>query len=808
MRSFLRNIHFGLRMIVKSPALSLAIILTLVLGIGCTTAIYTVVYATLLAPLPFPHPEQLMMIWSKAEAHRRSSSVGDFLDWKRQNKSFQRIAAWTWGSFNLSSETGPQQVDARICTPGWFDLQGLPFLMGRDFLDEEGIPGKDHVAILSHRLWLRLGADPNILGKSIRLNGEPYNVVGIQAEGVGDRYETELIVPLSFPPEQQGNHRLHYLAAMGRLKPNVTLAQAQTEMDSIATQIASGNPDTNTGWKTSVEPLKNDFLPPVRIKNLWLLLGAVGFVLVLTCVNIANLLVARGIVRQKEVAIRTSIGATRGQVFAQFLTESVVLALLGGALGVIAAKFVLILVLSIIPPGILPSEADFTLNTPVLLASLVITVFSGILFGSAPAWFASRVDPNTALKEGGRSGSVSALRSRKVLITGEFALALTLLSGAGLAIHSYWKLTHVDLGIRSQNVLTFRLEQPRNRFTSGDAMIAYQQTMLSAIHAIPGVTSAATLSGAPLLGPRIGGPFTFVGQESDQETLRRQGAPFQSVSPEYFGALGIQILKGRPFTSQDTADGVHVVVVNEKFAKTYLPGKDPIGVRLAIAPPPMAGVLQPNAAVQWEIVGVSHDLIYGDNRESIPEIAMPSVQLPVPSVSFVVRTSIDPAQIAKSLPLAVHAVDAEIALAHLSTLDSLKREIVGEERFTMLLFAAFAGLAVLLAGVGIYGLMSFSVSQRTQEIGVRLALGSGRSHVIRLVLKEASILVLLGLTLGIFGALLVGRTLQATLYGVGAIDFGVLLAVFAILGVTAIIASYLPARRAASIDPNQALRME
>jgi predicted permease len=812
MQSFLRNIRFGLRMIVKNPTLSLAVISTLVLGIGCTTAIYTVVYATLLAPLPFPHPEQLVMVWSKIDGHHSRISVGDFLDWKRQNKTFQQMAAWTYGvSFNLSSKDGPQQVESRVCTPGWFNLQGLPFMMGRDFLEEEGLPGKDHVTILTHKLWVRLGADPNILGKSIRLNGEPYNVVGVQAPGIGDRYGTELIVALSFDPEQQ-THRSHNLAVMGRLRAGVTMAQAQADMDSVASQIAAVNPDTNKGWTTSVEPLQNNFLPPVRIKNLWLILGAVGFVLLLTCVNIANILLARGAIRQKEVAIRSSIGATRGQVFTQFLIESVLLALIGGTLGVLAAKLVLRLVLSIIPDGILPSEADFSLNLPVLLTALAITLSSGVLFGSAPAWFASRVDPNKALKEGGRMGTSGAMRSRKALIIGEFALAITLLSGAGLAVHSYWKLTHIDVGIRSDHALTFRLEQPKNRFASADEINSYHQTMISAIRSVPGVSAVAISSGAPLLGPRNGGPFTIAGQMSTEDSLRRQGASFQSVSPEYFKSLGVTIVRGRALTDQDTSNGTHVVVVNEKFVSTYLAGKDPLGVLLMIPIPPLgsgsSSPQQPPPATQWQIVGVFHDLKYRNLHESFPEINMPSVQSPLPNVSYIVRTELDAQQMAKALAAAVHSVDGEVALANFSTLDELKSQVVGEERFTTLLFASFAVLAVLLAGVGIYGLMSFSVSQRTHEIGVRLALGSGRERVIRLILKEASLLVFAGLTLGLIGAMLVGRTLRATLYGVGAFDIKVLFAVFIILGVTAMIGSYLPARRAASINPNEALRME
>ncbi len=390
MRTLVRNIRFGLRMLRKNPGLTTAVITTLMLGIGATTAIYTVVYAVLLAPLPYFSPEQLVMVWSKVNGHNNGISAGDFLDWKEQSKSFQQLAAWTGASFNLSTREQPEELPGMRCTPGWFSMQGMPFLAGRDFLPEEGKPGNSHEIILTYKLWNHLGANQSLIGKQIRIDGEPHTVVGILAPGIGDRFDFQLAAPLAFLPEQI-NHEYHWLLAMGRMKPGVTLQQAQADMNAVSSHIAAAYPTTNKGWGASVEPLQNDFLPRERIRNLWLLLGAVGFVLLIACLNVANLLLAKGAARQRELAIRSSVGATRWQIFAQSLTESLVLALVGGGLGIGLGVGLLRAILTIVPDGILPSEANFHLDVHVLIAALAATTLSGLLFGCAPAWYASEL---------------------------------------------------------------------------------------------------------------------------------------------------------------------------------------------------------------------------------------------------------------------------------------------------------------------------------------------------------------------------------------------------------------------------------
>lgn len=807
MGTFLGSVRYSVRMLRKNPGLTAAVLVTLMLGIGATTAIYTVVYAVLLAPLPYPHPEQLVMVWSKINGHKNPMSAGDFLDWQAQSKSFQHLAAWTDGSFNLKAADQPEYVPGKRTTPGWFDMQGIRFLMGRDFLPEEGVPGRDREVILTYKLWNRLGANRRILGQGLQLNGEAYTVVGVLAPGLADRFDEELTVPLAFRPEQI-NHDYHWLLTMGRLKPGVTLQETQAEMDSVTAHIAAMYPESNKGWGASVESLKNDFLPRERIRNLWLLLGAVGFVLLIACVNIANLLLAKGAARLREVAIRGAVGASRARIFVQFLVESLLLAILGGALGIALGMAMLRAILSIIPEGILPSEANFQLDIHILIAALGATTLAGLLFGCAPAWYASRVDPGESLKEGGRSSAGSGSHKlRKGLITGEFALALSLLAGAGLAIHSFWNLTRIDLGVRIDHVLVFALNQPQGRFQTTEQMYAYNQQILSVLRAVPGVAAVATDTGAPLRGPSDGMPFTLVGGPSYTDPSQRPGTGFQSISPDYFKTFGIRVISGRSFDDHDSANSMRVAMVNEEFVRRYLKGLDPLRQRVLIEQI-IPGLPKLGPAIEWQIVGIFHDVRAGDFREPYPEVDVPFAQSLSPNVTIGVRTAGDPAAMSKTVAAAVHSIDSQVALAHLRTLEDVKTESLGEDRYTMVLFACFAAVALLLAAIGIYGLMAFAVSQRIGELGLRLALGASRGNVIRLILKEASFLAAIGLGIGLVGSVFVGRTMQTTLYGVAAIDFGVIVAVGFILLGTALFASYLPARRAARIDPMQALRTE
>ena len=802
-----QDLRYSIRQLRKSMGFTITAILTLALGIGATTAIFTVVYATLLAPMPYPNPDQLVMVWSKIQGDRNSIAAQDFVDWKNHNKVFQDINAFSGGSFNLATKDQPEYLQGQTTTPGMYRMMGNQFLYGRDFLPEEGTIGKDHVVILMNKLWRRLGSDPNIVGKNIQLDGTAYTVVGVFAPGQADRLDNWLVVPLAFKPDQL-NHDFHWLLAMGRLKPGVTLQQAQADMDSVTANIAKDNPKSNKGWGAIVEPLHNDFISKQEISMLWILLGAVGFVLLIACVNIANLLLAKGTTRQREIAVRGALGASRKAIFAQFLTENLMLAIFGGGLGVGLGWALLRGIQAIMPPGTLPSEANLTLNLPILLFTLAASTLSGLLFGCAPAWFATRVDPAEALKEGGRSGTGAGRQHlRRLLVIGEFALALALLTGAGLAIHSFWNLTNVDLGVNTTNIQTFSLPVPDARPKDPAVINAYYQQMIQSIKAVPGVLDAAVSVGLPLEGSGFGMPFTIAGQPDFADPSQRPGAGFDMITPDYFKTYSIPILRGRAFTVQDNAASVHVAMVNKKFADKYFASKDPLQQRINVEEL-IPGVTKLGPYISWQIVGVFNNVRAGDFRDDRPEIAIPFAQIPWPSANIGVHTSGDPGTVFRSIAAAVHSVDPQIALAEPHTLEDVKSRNLGGDRFVMTLMGGFALIALLLAAVGIYGVMAFTVAQREHEIGLRMALGASREKVVMLVLKEALILACIGLAIGLVGAFFIGRALHSALYGIGTVDYGAFAAVSFVLLAASMLASWLPARRAASVEPMRALRIE
>ncbi len=807
MQTLLQNLRFSLRMLARNPGLTITVLLTVALGIGANTAIFTVDYATLLAPLPFPQPNQLVMVWSSIQGNRNGVAAGDFTDWKQQSTAFSDLNAWTGTSFNIAAKDQPQYLQANLTTPGLLQMEGEPLFLGRYFLPEEGQAGHEHVVILTHKLWLKLGADRKIIGTPLRLDGEPYTVVGVQAAGDPDRGENQLTAPLVFKPEQL-NHDFHWLLVMGRLKAGVTLQQAQQNMTEVTAHIAQVYPKSDKGWGAKIEPLKNDFMPPDRIQMLWLLLGAVGFVLLIACVNVANLLLTRGIMRQKEMAVRSALGAARATIFGQLLTESVLLALGGGALGVGFGYAMLQGLIAVMPRGTLPTEADLRLNLPILLFTLAATTLAGLLAGCAPAWYASRVDPGETLKEGGRSGmSVGKHQLRRALVVGEFGLALALLAGAGLAIHSFWNLTRVDLGMRTDHVLTFSLPVSDSRSKEPAQISAYYRDMLAHVEAVPGVSHATVFTGYPLYGGGFGMPFTLDGGPSYADPSQRPLSGFGMVTPDFIATFGMQMVKGRPISEQDTADGVKVMMVNESFVKKYLKGKDPLRERVLVEQL-TPGVQKLGPPVAWQIVGVYHDVHAADATTHLEEMRVPFWQIPWPQATFGVRTAQNPAAMQASIAAAVHAVDSQVALAEPKTLDQIREESLASERFTLVLFASFAVVALFLATLGIYGVVAFSVAQRSHEIALRMALGATRNRVVALMVREAAVLAAIGMSLGLVGAYFVGRAMQSMLFGVHALDVSAFGSVGLILLCAALLACYLPARRVASIEPMRVLRME
>jgi putative ABC transport system permease protein len=807
MSNLRRDIRFGFRLLLKNPGFACVAILALALGIGANTAIFSILNATLFEPLPYPHPEQIVMVWSKVQGSRNVVAAGDYLDWKAQSTAFQQLSAWTGTDLNLATGSRPEQVQGLLASPGFFYVIGQPVMLGRDFLAEEGQTGKDHVTILTHQFWLdHFAGDRSIIGRTIQINGEPYTVVGVLGSGPLDRGREKLAVPLAFKPEQI-NHDFHWLLVMGRLKAGVTLAQANADMDAVTRHIAEVYPKSDRGWGASVEPLKNDFLDRDVVRGLWLLMGAVGFVLMIACVNVANLLLARATTRQKEVAVRASLGASRKRLFGQFLVESLVLASTGGVVGVGLSWLLLKLIMAMMPPFTLPYEANVRLNPPVLLFTLAATGLAGVLFGCAPALQSARLNLSDVLKEGGRSSRGGRHTLRRALVVTEFALALSLLTGGGLAIHSLWNVAHVDLGFRTDHLVTFYLPVPEGRLNDAAQITTFYRQLLERIQALPGVSSVSASEGLPLEGVNFGMPFLIEGHPVDDPS-QRPGAGFSMVTPSYFDTFGIRFDKGRPLNQDDRAGGPPVAVVNESFAKRFFPDGDVLSKRILVEQM-IPGVTKLGPYISWQIVGVYHNVRNGGPRgEGFPEIDVPFAQSPWPQAAIAARAAGDPANLSKSVAQIVESMDPNLPLAQVKTMDQIIDESMAGDRFEAFLFAAFAAIALFLATLGIYGVMSFAVAQRTHEIGLRMALGAGASRVLSLVLREGMILALIGLVLGLGGAFFVGRVMHSLVYNVSTIDITAFSTVALLLLASALLACYIPAHRATRVDPMRALRQE
>jgi predicted permease len=581
------------------------------------------------------------MVWSKVEGNRNVSAVGDFLDWKQQSTVFQDLNAWSGRGVSLSMGERPERLQATVTTPGFVSMMGHRFLLGRDFLPEEGEVGKDQVVVLTNRVWQqRFGADREIVGRQVRIDAKPHTVVGVLAPGPADRVQgLDLYLPLAFTPDQM-NHNFHWLLVMGRLRPGVTVAQANAQMEGIAKRIADAFPDQKKGWQISVEPLHNNFLSRNTINALWFLLAGVGFVLLIACANVANLLLARGAARQREVALRSSLGASPRQIATQFLAESLLLALLGGLFGLGLAVAIMRAILAVMPAYTLPSEVDVRLSIPVLLFTVAAVIGSGILFGCAPAWQAIHSNLSENLKEGARGTTGGRHRVQRALVVAEFALALTLLAGGGLAIHSLMNLSRVDLGFRTERLLTFFLPVPSERLKGAERVTLFYNQLEEKLRALPGVEAVTIATGGPLRGG-FGMGVDIVGRPRAQGAAR-DGAAFIMATPDYFRTYGLPILKGRALTPQDDASSPRVAVVNESFVQRHFKDVDPLSQRLLVDEL-VPGESRVGKAVEWQVVGVVRGVKNRGARDEVrPEIDVPFAQSPWPSAGVTVRSTGDP----------------------------------------------------------------------------------------------------------------------------------------------------------------------
>jgi putative ABC transport system permease protein len=805
MASLLRDARFAFRLFSKAPAFTSLAIVVLALGISSTTAIFSVVYGTFFAPLPYRDAEALVMVWSQFRGERAPVSARDFVAWKREATAFDDLNAWGGRSVNLATADRPENMLAGLATPGFLAMMGYghPLALGRSFIEEEGTVGRDRVVILTYRVWQdRFGGDPAIVGRQIRLDNEPYTVVGILGEGPADHQQNKLWLPLAFTPEQLESDS-HWLNVMGRLRPGVTIEQANANMAAVAAALEQRSARQREAWSTSVEPFRNNFVRHSTKQGLWLLLAAVGFLLLIACANVANLLLARGSARERELAVRAAIGATNGAIARQLLIESLVLALTGGVVGALFASLQLDAIVALMPEYTLPSETEITLSVPVLLFALGVCAVSGALSGCAPAWQAARANLADAIKEGGRSISGGRHLLRRGLVVMEFALALTLLAGGGMAAHAFIRTMSVELGFRTDHLLTLQLPVPRGRFSTPEAVETFYRQLLDRTVAVPGVTSASISTGMPVRGTSFGDTLEIVGRPHDP--ANPPGAGVNMVTPQFFETFGIRILRGRPFTEQDRAGSVRVAIVNETFVRLFLPDVDPLTARVRMKPYTY-GVQSPKP-VEWQIVGVYGDVKNaGPAGRSFPEIDVPFWQAPWPRTTMAVRTAGDASGVQQDLANVIQTLEPDLPMANVRTMEQVVSEAMAADRFHTVLFGAFAAVALILAAVGIYGVMSFVVAQRTQEIGVRMALGAARARVLHEVLREGMTTALIGTILGAAGAWFIGLAMKGTIHGVEAFDPIAFVIVAGTLLGSALVACLVPARRAASVDPIVALR--
>jgi putative ABC transport system permease protein len=807
MSNMFRDVKIGLRVLRRTPGLTAVAIMTVAVGIASTTAIFSVVYATFFEPLPYPDPDRLVMVWARTESVRNRVSAGAFVEWKRQSQIFEDLNAWTTASMTLSGTERPEQVRAGRATPGLLSMwgYGYPLAHGRGFLEQEGTLGHDRVILLTHRFWRdRFGADPEIVGRVLRLDGQPHTVIGVLGPGSADRGDAALWVPLTFTQDQL-NHRVRWLLVMGRMKPGVTLADANAHMTAVNQAVATADPAANVGWIASVEPLQANFLGEHIRRALWLLLAGVTFVLFIACANVANLLLTRGTARRREIAVRTALGASRAQIVRQLITESLLIALAGTALGVALARGLLDLFLARMPALLLPIEADVRFSIPVLLCGVGACMVSGILFGLAPAWQVAQARTQDGLKETGRSLSGGGRSLRFALVTVEVAIALTLLTASGVAIHSLVMLARLDLGFRPERLLTFSLPIPQSRFRDPREIDAFYKRLIEHLESVPGVLSASASTGMPVRGTSFGGPFTIVGT-SVPEVGARPMASFNMVTPSYVTTFGIQMTRGRPVTGNDHAASPRVAMVNEAFVRQNLRDRDPLTQRIAVDQW-IPGSMAAGAPVEWHVVGVYADVHNARlTHDVFPEITVPFAQSPWPHASVAVRTAGEPGLVRQSIASALRSIDPDVPMANVATMDRIISNAVAAQRFSTALLGAFAGVALLLAACGIYGVVSFTVAQRASEIGIRMALGASRTRVMARVVRDGMAPVSLGVVLGSVGAYIADRAVRTMVYGIADVDLTAFAIVILTLLAAALLACLIPAGRAASLDPLVALR--
>jgi predicted permease len=805
----MHDFRYAARSLRKSPTLALAVVVTLALCIGATTAIFSVVHGVLFRPLPYADPDGILLVSESWKGMRGDMSAGNWWDTKRADRLFQHLVPMQGASVNLAGTEVPENVTAARVGHDFFALLGVTPALGRVFLPEEDRPGADGVVVLSDALWRRrFGADPSVIGRDVRIDGVPRRIIGVMPRSLDyTLYDEELWIPIAFTPERLAEHDEHYLTVLGRLKPGVTRAEAQAALDGIGRWLAEQFPKEDAGRGLVASSLMERLVRDYR-QRLLVLFGAATFVLLIACANIANLLLARATSRTRETAIRAAIGAGRAHILRQALAESLLLAVGGGVLGVVAAYWGVAGLVSLGPADV-PRLASARVDAPVLGFALLVTLLAGLVSGLAPALRMAGQFPHEALKESGRTGGSGRRdRLRSVLVVAEIALALVLLTGAGLMIRSAVALNAVDPGFDPRGVTAARVSLPAAGYETPARTEQAFARIAERLEQAPGAVAAGLVSTAPFEG---GGDNGLIPEGRPLDITSAISSDFRLVTPGYFQAMGIRLRRGRLLTADDRAGAPLVMVVNETLAREAWPGADPIGKRIACCEQ------GPDGGPMWKtVVGVVADVrAHGLGAELQPEFYLPMAQAPAAAwqwldrtMTLALRSSGDVPTVAAAMRDAVSSVDRSLPVYTIETMDDRRADSLAASRFSTLLLTTFAGLALLLAAVGVYGVISYGVSQRTQEIGIRVALGAGDGNVLRLVVGHAAQLTGVGLLLGLTGALALSRVIAGQLFQVSPTDPPTLATGIVLLAFVAVLAAALPARRAARVDPAVALRAE
>jgi predicted permease len=811
LESLLQDLKFGARTLLKSRGFTLVAVLTLAIGIGANTAIFSVVEAVLLRALPYRDADRLVMLWENNRLRNRPHNVvnpGNLLDWREQAGSFEEVAGFSDQRFNLAGGGEPEEVAGQAATPNLFRLLGARPALGRTLLpgDEDG--GRS-VAVISHGLWQRrFGGSPEVIGKTLILDGGGATVVGVMPpdfkwfvkENSLSGKPAEVWVPLALPDQLRAGRRGRYLSAVARLKPGVTFEQAQGEMETVASRLEAQYPEIDKGWGATVVPLRDQLAGEIK-PALLVILGAVGFVLLISCVNVANLLMARAAGRRKEMSLRAALGAGRLRIVRQLLTESMLLAVAGGALGLLLAYWGVGALVALSPPNLL-GEGQVGVNLTVLAFTLAVSLLTGVAFGVAPALEASRLNLSESLKESSRGnvGGGRAGRVRGALVVAEVGLALVLLVGAGLMVRSFLRLQAVHPGFDAGNLLTMRVMLPQTKYPEDARKVEFFRRAAERLRALPGVRSVSAVSALPFADLGAATSFTVVGKPAPPAG-ERLTTDLRVADENYFRTMNIPVVAGRTFGEQEAVEDRKVAVVNEAMARKYFPGEDPLGKRIVVN---MSSQPTPT-----EIIGVVGDARYDKlDGELRPMVYWTPPQLTYSSMSLVVRTGGDPAALGPAAVREIQAIDKDQPVSDVRTMESWLADSTARTRFGTLLLGAFACAALLLAAVGIYGVISYSVAQRRNEIGIRMALGAQGRDVLRLVVGQGMRLVLAGVGVGIVGAFALTRLMSGLLYGVAATDPPTFAANALLLAAVSLLACYVPARRATRVDPLHALRRE